>query len=1490
MPHDFSKIEPRWITPSKKFLSLTIVILIFSTVISASIGTGKESADFSYSSSLKGEAAFDAAGWDVAFVGDVNKDGYEDILIGAPENNQGGLRAGAAYLIFGSTNLPELLTPLTQADVTFIGGESKDEAGMKVAGVGDVNGDGFSDFLISAPRECSGTGKVYLIFGKNSGWTNEIKLSDADVIFVGENRGDNAGIAIAFAGDVNNDGLDDFLIGAPRHDNDQLNDAGKAYLIFGKKDGWAKTTNLADADASFSGKSFLDMFGFSVAGVGDINHDEIDDFAIGAPYFDNENKKDVGKVYLFFGKTGSLPAEYSVSDADASLIGGNSDDLLGKYISNAGDINGDGKDDVLVTASMVNSAGKIYMIFGKGLEWSHNAIPENFAPSFIGESANDCAGVPALLDDFNSDGKSDLIIGASKHGDTHDESGKVYHILGRSGDWNQNISLAEVDVFMTGENAHDFAGHGIAGGDFDGNGFPEIAIGAPGNATNGEDVGIVYLYHSPFKPTLASLLITAPNGGEDWLVGSEQHITWTSEGKIENVTLKYSVDSGENWNTIVENTENDGDHLWMVPNQPSTFCLVMVEDGHDGDPFDKSNDVFTISTPINDSIWVISPNGNECFLAGSEHEILWKIQGDIKDVKIQYSTDGGTNWITIINSTANDGSQSWKVADVHSDSCLIKVADLDCDPEDTSDSLFTIWGKAPITVIAPNGGECLEPGQEIKIQWEACCCIDSVKIQYSIDGGKDWIAIINATLNDSSYCWTVPEVHSTNCLVKVADLDCEPGDTSDEPFTIWNKAPITVLSPNGGECLQSGQKFEIKWEACCCLDSLKIQYSIDGGSDWTTIVYGTENDGSFSWTVPNVHSDSCLIKVADLDCDPEDTSDSLFTIWGKAPVTVIYPNGGECLKPGQEIEIKWEACCCLDSLKIQYSTDNGADWTSIIYGTENDSCFTWTVPDVHSDKCLIKVADLDCDPEDVSDSTFTIWGKSPVIVISPNGGECLQSGQEFEIKWEASCCLDSLKLQFSSDGGKDWTTIIYGTENDSSYLWTVPEINSDSCLVKVADLDCDPKDISDSLFTICTPPFITVFQPNRGDTLVAGQQYEIAWHACCFIDTVKIQYSIDNGENWENVIYRTENDSSYVWTVPNVVSDSCLIKVADTDCDPYDVSDSLFTIISAPMANFDASIMTGSEPLEVEFENLSSGNATGWLWSFGDGNFSDAKNPAHTYTIPGKYTVKLKAIYPTRVDSVIKMDFIQVHEKETFAQLAVVNSTPTLPQNDWTNAIDGDIYGWNGTTVLEGEQPELIFSLADSTQKAVNSIGLITDTGIGYEERWIRYFQVQVSNTGIEAPDFQTVLDTTMSSEAMETFVIQPVQAKYVKLVILSPQTGLVHLGEFEVFYNEATTSTLSDPALIPKEFRLSQNYPNPFNPSASIKFELPKECHAKLEVYNILGEKIRTLINGKRNAGIYEIKWDGKNKGGLTMPSGVYLYILSADQHREVKKMILAK
>ena len=248
-----------------------------------------------------GEAEGDQSGQAVAGAGDFNGDGLGDLLVGAPLNAEAGHEAGQAYLVLGRDTGWALDTSLAGADASFLGEEVSAWAGSSVAGVGDVDGDGFDDILFGAPRANDGgtqAGKVYLVFGRSTGWSPDTPLSDADAAFVGEASSDNAGVALAGAGDVDGDGFADLLIGAGSN-SEAGNDAGQAYLIFGKATGWARDLDLAAADESFLGDNPEDNLGTAVALTSDVNGDGFDEVLVGA-YGHDQLGSETGQAYLFF--------------------------------------------------------------------------------------------------------------------------------------------------------------------------------------------------------------------------------------------------------------------------------------------------------------------------------------------------------------------------------------------------------------------------------------------------------------------------------------------------------------------------------------------------------------------------------------------------------------------------------------------------------------------------------------------------------------------------------------------------------------------------------------------------------------------------------------------------------------------------------------------------------------------------------------------------------------------------------------------------------------------------------------------------------------------------------------------------------------------------------------------------------------------------------------------------------------------------------------
>jgi hypothetical protein len=182
--------------------------------------------------------------------------------------------------------------------------------------------------------------------------------------------------------------------------------------------------------------------------------------------------------------------------------------------------------------------------------------------------------------------------------------------------------------------------------------------------------------------------VTVPNGGEAWEVGSQQLIRWLTGNKSGLNKIVYSTDKGQSWKTIVFSTPDDGSFSWTIPNDLSGTCWVRVAE-REGPGYDRSDKTFAIVPKP--TIKVVSPNGGESWKVGTSHEIRWTTTGTVGNVKITYSTDGGTNWKMITASTANDGSLTWVVPNAPSTKCLVKVREaVGGTPLDRSDSTFTI--------------------------------------------------------------------------------------------------------------------------------------------------------------------------------------------------------------------------------------------------------------------------------------------------------------------------------------------------------------------------------------------------------------------------------------------------------------------------------------------------------------------------------------------------------------------------------------------------------------------------------------------------------------------------------------------------------------------------------------------------------------------------------------------------------------------------------
>ncbi len=295
------------------------------------------------------------------------------------------------------------------------------------------------------------------------------------------------------------------------------------------------------------------------------------------------------------------------------------------------------------------------------------------------------------------------------------------------------------------------------------------------------------------------------------------------------------------------------------------------------------------------TIHVTSPNGGENWKVGTNHNITWTYTGSIDNVQIQYSTNNGSNWTTITNSTGNGGSYSWTVPNSPSSQCLVRVSDTDGSPVDTSNSTFTISAAviAGITVTSPNGGEEWTAGTQQTISWTSTGSIANVALYYSTNNGGHWGLITSSTANDGAYTWTTPDISSNQCLVKVADTDGNPWDAGDDVFTII-QVGSPVISLNR-ERLNFGY---LPGAAGSPSQSFRVSNSGGGTLDWNAA-------GSVPWIELEPASGS-EGAVAEVTVNPEGLSAGQYTADieisdpGASNSPVLLPVYLNVINPGEE--------------------------------------------------------------------------------------------------------------------------------------------------------------------------------------------------------------------------------------------------------------------------------------------------------------------------------------------------------------------------------------------------------------------------------------------------------------------------------------------------------------------------------------------------------------------------------------------------------------
>jgi hypothetical protein len=449
-------------------------------------------ATLSTSTSWTGESdQMDASyGTSVSSAGDVNGDGYSDVIVGARNFANGEPEEGRAYVYLGtSSGLSTTASWTAESDYGYV------NYGGDVSTAGDVNGDGYSDIIVGASNFNNGEaeeGQAFLYLGSSSGlsttpnWTGESNQVSGQY-----------GCSVSTAGDVNGDGYSDVIVGACYFDNGESNE-GQAYLYLGSASGLATT-------ASWTGESDQAeaIFGSNVSTAGDVNGDGFSDVLIGASFYDND-EEDEGRAYLYLGSSSGL-------STTASWIG-ESNQASSEYsygLSTAGDVNGDSFSDVIVGAWWYENGetreGRAYLYLGSatGLSTTANWTGESDQAFALYGRSVDTAG------DVNGDGFSDVLVGVSGFSNGQGSEGRTYLYLGSA------TGLASTSSW-TGEGNQVSASYGSSvstAGDVNGDGYSDVIVGAffVSNGQGNEGQAYLYLGNEPGGRAVAARQLTTAN-------------------------------------------------------------------------------------------------------------------------------------------------------------------------------------------------------------------------------------------------------------------------------------------------------------------------------------------------------------------------------------------------------------------------------------------------------------------------------------------------------------------------------------------------------------------------------------------------------------------------------------------------------------------------------------------------------------------------------------------------------------------------------------------------------------------------------------------------------------------------------------------------------------------------------------------------------------------------------------------------------------------
>ncbi|HPN39841.1 MAG TPA: hypothetical protein PL041_15695, partial [Melioribacteraceae bacterium] len=656
------------------------------------------------------------------------------------------------------------------------------------------------------------------------------------------------------------------------------------------------------------------------------------------------------------------------------------------------------------------------------------------------------------------------------------------------------------------------------------------------------------------------IYVTNPNGGEVVQAGIPYSIKYANSSNVSLINILYSEDNGVNWNSITSSpvvANGEYNYTFPINSLNTSQGLIRIVDANASAIVnDVSDAVFTVSTLL-----LTSPNGNEQLQVGKQTNINWIAGPSINKIALEYFTETKGWKLITDNLNANLGTYLWTIPNDPSNNVKVRIKNMEnTTVNDISDATFRI---ADVSVVIPNNNLRWQVGKTGLITWNKTSNVKSVNIEYSIDGGLTWkppIVLADSSINNQ-YKWIVANDTTLSAKIRVTDAGSNGNifDESDVNFVI---SKLEVNQPDGVLPILSGSTQQIKWVSSQDIDSVFIKLSLDNGITWSTLNKEKANKNTYTWNVPgSANTDNAYIIVQDTkEATIIDTSNKFKII--PANLTLTYPVGGENLQEGRSYNIKWTRTSAVQKVKIEITTDNGANWITIENNYPADSLkYNYTIPvGYFSNAAKVRITDaLNSFVSSTSNSVFNIYGLTLTSFNQAN--QHYKIGDTRAITWQNTNNVNQINIDYSTVEGV-WKPIVSNiAANLGTYNWIIP--NDPSNTVKIRLTHSQTTDIYSTSQNSFRTANILVINPNIIKKLQVGRVEQIKWNATSNATNLNLYFSNDNGLTWKSISDNVSSiPSTYNWRVPDDTTLTARVRIVDELSGGliYDESDVNFVI------------------------------------------------------------------------------------------------------------------------------------------------------------------------------------------------------------------------------------------------------------------------------------------------------------------------------------------